>query len=101
MKKEVLAQRLFPLLLVVCLFFCLITASLASGIDADHECMGEHCCICLGIALREQIKVGLFVLTAVLFVLSCLVYFKSSVTEIENVFNALRSPVCLRVKLLN
>ena len=101
MNKEVLAQRLIPLLLVVCLFFCLITASLASGIDADHECMGEHCFICLSIALREQIKVGLSILTAMFSALTCLVFFKGSVTETEDVFTALRSPVCLKVKLLN
>ena len=96
-----LGRALLCMLAIACLF-SLMMSTMASGAAFDHECSEEGCFICVLVAWNRS-GVGSDTATCLLlvaaFVILTLTLGVETDPRTENVTR--RTPVCLKVKLLN
>ena len=96
-----MGRVLLCMLAIACLF-SLITSTLASGAAFDHECSEEGCFICVLVAWNrsgvgnDTVKYLLLVAAFVILTLTL-----GIVTDSRTKIVTRRTPVCLKVKLLN
>lgn len=101
MRKNTKALNLMICFIAVVCLFCFVAFSLASGVDKDHECVGEKCEICLLVSVGEQTAIDIVALSVATGLVALTLLLVGTVVYSSKDFTALRSPVCLKVKLLD
>ena len=94
-------KRLAAVILAALVLFALMTSLFVIIHEADHDCIGENCPVCAVISIcQSTLKTLGSVSLAVAAVFACL-RFTASAVAVFRITPIIKTPVSLKVRLLN